>query len=112
MRERMRTLQSGTYVYEDYLEYYDEGHFDPVLIRLAPALAAEHALEADRLVELLGRHPAPLRAWVKLDERAPADALPLDEFGRRVLGVSPGERVRLRKLETVIAPGERRAAQR
>jgi N-methylhydantoinase B len=82
------------------------------VLRLAPALAAEHALEADRLVELLGRHPAPLRAWVKLDERAPADALPLDEFGRRVLGVSPGERVRLRKLETVIAPGERRAAQR
>ena len=35
MRERIAALPDGTYVHEDYLEYYDEGRFDPVLMRLA-----------------------------------------------------------------------------
>ncbi|MGE3698068.1 MAG: hydantoinase B/oxoprolinase family protein, partial [Hyphomicrobiaceae bacterium] len=35
MRERIRALPDGTYVHEDYLEYYDQGRFDPVLMRLA-----------------------------------------------------------------------------
>ncbi|MCZ6524314.1 MAG: hydantoinase B/oxoprolinase family protein, partial [Alphaproteobacteria bacterium] len=35
MRERIATLPDGTYVYEDYLEYFDDGRFDPVLMRLA-----------------------------------------------------------------------------
>jgi N-methylhydantoinase B len=78
------------------------------VLRLAPGLAAKLALQPNELVELLGGHPAPLRAWVKVDEGAPSDVIPLDEFARRVLGVSPGGRVRLRRLETVIAPGERR----
>jgi N-methylhydantoinase B len=35
MRERIATLPDGTYVYEDYLEYFDDGRFDPVLMRLS-----------------------------------------------------------------------------
>ncbi len=35
MRERIAALPDGTYEYEDYLEYYDDGRFDPVLMRLA-----------------------------------------------------------------------------
>ena len=35
MRERISTLPDGTYVCEDYLEYYEQGVFDPVLMRLA-----------------------------------------------------------------------------
>ena len=78
------------------------------VLRVAPQLAAKLGLRSKQLVEILGRHPAPLRAWVMLDASAPPDAIPVDEFGRRVLGVEPGQRVRLRTLETLIAPGERR----
>ena len=35
MRDRISALPDGTYHYEDYLEYFDEGNFDPVLMRLA-----------------------------------------------------------------------------
>lgn len=35
MRERIAGLPDGTCEYEDYLEYYDDGRFDPVLMRLA-----------------------------------------------------------------------------
>src|SRR5688572_24662608 len=35
-------------------------------------LHASCGLPANQLVELLGRHPAPLRAWVKLDAAVPA----------------------------------------
>jgi N-methylhydantoinase B len=82
------------------------------VLRMRPEVAAQHALGANQLVELVGRNPAPLRAWVKLDEAAPAAAIPLDEFGRRVLGAAAGDRVRLRRLGTVIAPGERARGQR
>ena len=34
MRECIRTLPDGEYVYEDYLEFYDAGRLDPVLMRL------------------------------------------------------------------------------
>ena len=34
-------------------------------------------------------------------------SVPLDTFGRRVLGVGESDRVRLRKLDAPIAPGER-----
>ena len=34
MRERIRELPDGEYVYEDYLEFYDAGRLDPVLMRL------------------------------------------------------------------------------
>ena len=61
-------------------------------------------LRPNQLVELLGRHPAPLRSWVKLDAAVPAGAVPLDEFGRRVLGVEPGAKVRLRVLPAPIEP--------
>lgn len=77
------------------------------VLRLRPELAARYALRANQLVELAGRNPAPLRAWVKVDETAPADAVPMDDFGRRVLGVATGDRVRLRKLDTVVEPGQR-----
>ena len=78
-------------------------------LRLWPELAAALDLEDGDLVELIGRHAAPLRAWVRLDGEAPEEALPLDAFGRRVLGVAAGDRVRLRKLETIVRPGERRS---
>lgn len=75
------------------------------VLRLAPALAAELRLAADDLVELLGRHPAPLRAWVRMDPGAPSHAVPLDALGRKILGVGPGEPVGLRRLAMPPIPG-------
>jgi N-methylhydantoinase B len=75
------------------------------VLRLHPS----SGLKANQLVELLGRHPAPLRAWVKLDTAVPAGAAPLDEFARKVLGVEAGLRVRLRTLDSPIAPGSKRS---
>jgi N-methylhydantoinase B len=71
-------------------------------------LHASCGLPANQLVELLGRHPAPLRAWVKLDAGVPAGTAPLDEFARKVLGVEAGGRVRLRKLESTVKPSSAR----
>ena len=34
LREKIAALPDGEYVYEDYLEFYEEGRFDPVLMRL------------------------------------------------------------------------------
>jgi N-methylhydantoinase B len=35
LRAKIAALPDGEYVYEDYLEFYDEGRLDPVLMRLA-----------------------------------------------------------------------------
>jgi len=39
-----------------------------------------------------------LRAWVEPDPDEPPDAVALDDFALRVLGLAPGERVWLRLL--------------
>ena len=41
MREKIAELPDGTYAFEDYLEYYDDGRFDPVLMRLALTVAGD-----------------------------------------------------------------------
>lgn len=108
LRARIATAMPSLAIVADETPCYEGIKGRHRVLRLQPGVAAEHALRPQQLVELLGRNPAPLRAWVKLDESAPSGAIPMDEFGRRVLGVSAGDRVRLRKLDTVIAPGERR----
>jgi N-methylhydantoinase B len=75
------------------------------VLRVAPALAGRLGLGADELVELRGRHPAPLRAWVTLDDGPAADAIGLDALGRRILGVAPGDDVEIRRLATPRVPG-------
>lgn len=71
------------------------------VVRLGPTVLARLGIApeaaADVLVELLGRHAAPLRAWVEVDPMA-GEALPLDERARRILGIAPGEPVRIRVL--------------
>jgi N-methylhydantoinase B len=70
-------------------------------IELAPADASKLGVADDALVELFGRHPAPLRAWVRIGTgRSVAGVIRLDAFGRMVLGVSNGERVIARGLST------------
>ena len=69
------------------------------VVRLSAVDAAALGVGDDDLVELHGAHPAPLRAWVRVAGSAPG-RLPLDAFGRRVLGVRAGDRVALRRLVT------------
>ena len=102
-------------------------------VRLARAHAERLGVGDDDLVELLGAHPAPLRAWVRVvedegegedrskdrgetegrdddgsggkDAGAASRTLGLDEFGRRVLGVAEGGEVVLRRIPQPRPPG-------
>jgi N-methylhydantoinase B len=76
------------------------------VLRLGAALARELGLAPDDLVELHGAHPAPLRAWVAVDDPGGAARdVPLDALGRRILGVAPGDAVEIRRLATPRVPG-------
>jgi N-methylhydantoinase B len=75
-------------------------------VRLAPAIAERLGVTDDDLMELLGAHPAPLRAWVRVEAgETDAGGLGLDEFGRRVLGVEAGDEVVLRRIAQPRPPG-------
>ncbi|HET6607640.1 MAG TPA: hydantoinase B/oxoprolinase family protein [Rhodopila sp.] len=52
----------------------------------------------DSLVEMLGRNPAPLRAWVQIEDGA-TGATRLDAFARTVLAVDDGDQVTVRALK-------------
>ncbi|MGE0750303.1 MAG: hydantoinase B/oxoprolinase family protein [Variibacter sp.] len=69
------------------------------VVRLSEALAARLKIANADLIELKGKNPAPLRAWVRVDPKRKGEQISLDDFGRRVLGVNDGERVLFRKLE-------------
>lgn len=59
----------------------------------------------DDLVEMFGRNPAPLRAWVKVTDR-PAGSIRMDAFGRKVLGLVRDGEVVMRYVPThVVAMG-------
>jgi len=74
------------------------------MVDLAPADAKRLGVAADALVELRGRHPAPLRAWVRLAEAAAPGSLPLDDFARQCLGLKDGDQVQLVALHTPPLP--------
>ena len=57
------------------------------------------------LVELQGRHPAPLRAWIAIDAAGGSADIGLDELGRRILGIAPGDTVEIRRLAMPPVPG-------
>jgi N-methylhydantoinase B len=67
------------------------------ILQLSPAdMAALGAADGD-LIEMLGRHPAPLRAWLRSGAETPG-CIRLDRYARLVLGVADGDRVRLRSI--------------
>ncbi len=75
------------------------------VLRMAPATATALGLAAGDLIELRGRHPAPLRAWIRLEADAAEGQITLDALGRRILGVSPGDGVEVRHLPRPPIPG-------
>ena len=44
LRQRIEALPDGEYVYEDYLEFYNEGRLDPVLMRLTLTVRGDEIL--------------------------------------------------------------------
>jgi N-methylhydantoinase B len=75
------------------------------VLRMPPAMAADLGLAAGDLIELRGRHPAPLRAWLRIDAGAREGVVALDAFGRRILGISPGDTVEVKHLPMPPIPG-------
>ena len=75
------------------------------IVTLAEADASRLGAAPDALVEMFGRHPAPLRAWVLIAPASEAaGSIRLDAFGRTVLGVRHGDRVRLRHVPVPRVP--------
>lgn len=75
--------------------------------RMAPVTARKFDLEDGDLVELIGTQAAPLRAWVRFDKGTPPGIAPLDGFAQQVLGIKDGGKVFIRKLPTIMRPGQR-----
>jgi N-methylhydantoinase B len=75
------------------------------VLRVGPALARDLGLTAGDLIELRGRHPAPLRAWITVDGAGESRDVGLDELGRRILGIAPGDTVEIRRLVMPPVPG-------
>ena len=73
-------------------------------VELSPVMAARLGVADDDLVEMIGRHPAPLRAWVVIAPDHPEDTIRVDDFGRKVLGVADGDETVLRAVPTPKVP--------
>jgi N-methylhydantoinase B len=72
-------------------------------LELAAADAARLAVTDDSLVEIFGRHPAPLRAWVRVGGTGDG-TIRMDAFGRSVLGVGNADLIYIRRVETPAVP--------
>jgi N-methylhydantoinase B len=68
---------------------------------LDPKDAEALEVSPDDLVEMYGRNPAPLRAWVRIAPGKPGE-IPMDDFGRRVLGVKEGDSILVRFVPTPV----------
>jgi N-methylhydantoinase B len=104
-RSRLAAARRRLPVAADERDAYEGRRGKHRVLRLAGALAADLGLATGDLVELFGRHPAPLRAWIRIEAGAPEGKAPLDTLGRRILGVSPGDTVELRRLAMPPIPG-------
>jgi N-methylhydantoinase B len=74
------------------------------ICRLHPKDAAAADLRADDLVEVDARHAAPLRAWLRIDPSVKPGSLPIDQLGLTILKASPGERLEMRRIATIVSP--------
>ena len=100
LRERTAGSRPRLSVVADERHAYTGGKGMRRVVRLNGATAARLDIVHDTLVELRGKHPAPLRAWVRIDDETADGDCPMNAFGRRVLGVAAGDTVTLRTLPT------------
>ncbi len=66
---------------------------------MSAATATKHGLQVGGLVELYGRHPAPLRVWIYEGE-APEDGIAIAEDAFAILGLNAGQPVLVRPVPT------------
>jgi N-methylhydantoinase B len=104
-RAKLAAARQRIAVAGDERDPYEGGRGRHRVLRLAPGLGRKLRVKTGDLVELRGRHPAPLRAWVRIDAEVPDGQLPLDRLGRRILGVEPGTEVEMRRLAMPPIPG-------
>ncbi len=104
-RARLATARRRFPVTADERDPYEGRLGKHRVLRMAPAMAADLGLAAGDLIELRGRHPAPLRAWLRVEADAHEGQVALDAFGRRILGISPGDTVEARRLPMPPIPG-------
>ena len=76
-------------------EYDDRGCR---LCKLSPAAADKIGVGDGDLVELVNRTTAPLRAWVRVTDEAPEDAVEIGPVGHRILGADTGGPIWIRPL--------------
>ena len=100
LREALASARPRLSIVVDERPAYVGGKGRRRIVRLSRATAAQLGAGHDTLVELRGGHPAPLRAWVRIDDEVAGGTCPMDTFGRRVLGVAPGESVTVKPLRT------------
>lgn len=76
-------------------------------VEISPATAEAHGLEPGSLIELFGRHPAPLRVWIYLADM-PDGQLALAGDGMDILGLVPGQTALVRAVPTAqkVAAGD------
>ena len=100
LRERIAGSQSSLSIVADERHAYTGGKGMRRVVRLNGVTAERLGVVHDALVELRGTHPAPLRAWVRIDDETADGDCPINAFGRRVLGVASGDTVTVRRLRT------------
>jgi N-methylhydantoinase B len=105
LRVRLAAARPRLPVAADERDPYEGNKGRHRVFRLAPATAERLALSSADLAELRGRHPAPLRGWIRIAEDVVLGAIALDAFGRAVLGVETGDSVEIRRLQMPPLPG-------
>ena len=100
LRKRIADSRPRLIVADDERPAYTGGKGMRRIVRLNGATARRLGIVHDTLVELGGTHPAPLRAWARIDDEVVSGECPIDDFGRQVLGVAPGDAVTVRTLST------------
>ncbi|MAG14663.1 MAG: 5-oxoprolinase [Dehalococcoidales bacterium] len=87
----LKVIHSDEYPYEGM-----EGEHR--VCRLAPE-TAKRLQAADRdLLEMLGKHICPLRAWLIIDPGLKQGEVPLDKIGQSILGVKPEDKIWVRRI--------------
>ena len=87
---------------DDKRGYEIKGRSEKRIVRLHPHDAKALDVASDDMVELLATGGAPLRGWVRIDESVARGQVPLDEFARAVLSITPATPVYIRPLRTPV----------